>query len=135
MSKLLPLVLLTESVSHIEDLPVMEFIRAVQSITEKVITEKLDGDELVFGIDDIGLFTSLDIRAGKKNRFYDIADYNQTAGYNGYRAAHIAITKIEPQIRKHLEVGDLVKAEILFSQQPNAVKYSSGKKTSGQCSN
>lgn len=127
MSKLLPLVLLTESVSHIEDLPVMEFIRAVQSIKEKVITEKLDGDEIVFGIDDIGLFTTLDIRAGKKNRFYDINDYNQTAGYNGYRAAHIAITKIEPQIRKHLVVGDLVKAEILFSQQPNAVKYSSGK--------
>lgn len=115
--------ILQEGISHIEDLSNEEFISTVENIQDKVVTEKLDGANLWFGIDDIGLFTSREGKSPKKARFYDVKDYPEVANYNGFRGAHLALEKMEFTIRKHLKEGDLVEVEVLFGRQPNTVTY------------
>ena len=115
--------ILQEGISHIEDLSNEEFISTVENIQDKVVTEKLDGANLWFGIDDIGLFTSREGKSPKKARFYDVRDYPEVANYNGFRGAHLALEKMEFTIRKHLKEGDLVEVEVLFGRQPNTVTY------------
>ena len=64
------------SIQHIDDLDIKSFISAVRNIGTMQATEKLDGANLWFGLDDAGrLFTS---RTGKRDdsaRFYSEADY------------------------------------------------------------
>ncbi len=121
--KLLKQMLLREGIDHIEDLPLFEFMRTVQSINDKVVTEKLDGAQLWFGLDDKGLFTSREGKSSHRSRFYDVQDYPVIAAYNGFRGAHLALERVEPIIRKYLKVGDVVETEVLFGRQPNTVTY------------
>lgn len=115
--------ILREGISHIEDLSNEEFISTVENIQDKVVTEKLDGANLWFGLDDTGFFTSREGKSPKKARFYDISDYPKIANFNGFRGAHLALEKMEPVIRKHLKEGDTVEVEVLFGRQPNTVTY------------
>lgn len=112
-----------EGISHLEDLPLNEFIRTVESLKDKVITEKLDGANLWFGLDESGLFTSREGKSPKKGRFYDVTDYPMVANYNAFRATHLALEKAEATIKKHLKEGDMVEIEVLFGRQPNTVTY------------
>src|SRR5271167_622990 len=114
---------LHESISHIEDLPIREFIRTVEALKDKVVTEKLDGANLWFGIDDTGFFTSREGKSPKRGRFYEVGDYPSNANSNSFRAAHVALEKVEPTIRKYLKSGDTVEIEVLFGRQPNTVTY------------
>lgn len=123
MSSLLKNTLLVESIIHIEDLPIKEFIRTVEAMKDKIVTEKLDGANLWFGIDDTGFFTSREGKSPKRARFYSVNDYPEVANYNGFRAAHLALEKVEPTIRKYLQEGDMVEMEVLFGRQPNTVTY------------
>lgn len=43
MSSILSNIMLQESITHVEDLPINEFIRTVESLKQKIVTEKLDG--------------------------------------------------------------------------------------------
>jgi hypothetical protein len=115
-------ILLCEGITHIEDLPVDKFIEAVKDLKNKRITEKLDGANLWFGIDENGLYTS---REGKRtgSRFYSASDYSANSNYNGFRAAHLALEKVEPIISKFFENGDSAEIEVLFGRQPNTVTY------------
>lgn len=121
--KLLSSIVLREGIAHIEDLSLREFIRTIESMKDKIVTEKLDGANLWFGLDDRGLFTSREGKSSKGSRFYDVSDYAVVASYNGFRAAHLAIEKVENTIRKYLKVGDTVEMEVLFGRQPNTVTY------------
>lgn len=121
--KLLQRAVLRESISHIEDLPLRQFIRTVETLKDKVVTEKLDGANLWFGLDDRGLYTSREGKSTKQGRFYRIDDYPVIAAYNGFRGAHLAIEKVESVIRKYLKEGDTVEIEVLFGRQPNTVTY------------
>ena len=123
MTKLLKTIILAEGISHIEDLPVREFIRTVETLNDKIITEKLDGANLWFGLDDKGLYTSREGKSSHSSRFYNVSDYKPLAAYNGFRAAHLALEKVEPTIRKYLKQGDAVEIEVLFGRQPNTVVY------------
>ena len=123
MTSLLSSIILRESITHLEDLPLPEFIKTVETLKDKIITEKLDGANLWFGIDDNGLFTSREGKSPKKGRFYDVADYPMVANYNGFRAVHLALEKAEPVIKKYLQEGDMVEIEVLFGRQPNTVTY------------
>ena len=115
--------ILQEGISHIEDLSNEEFISTVENIQDKVVTEKLDGANLWFGIDDVGFFTSREGKSPKKSRFYKVTAYPNIANYNGFRGAHLALAQMEPIIRKHLKEGDTVEVEVLFGRQPNTVTY------------
>src|SRR5271157_257062 len=99
-------IILSEAITHIEDLPIREFIRTVEALKDKIVTEKLDGANLWFGIDDTGFFTSREGKSPKRGRFYNVGDYPSTANSNSFRAAHVALEKVEPTIRKYFKSGD-----------------------------
>lgn len=107
------------SIKHIEDLRVDDFINAIADFSKFVITEKLDGYNLRFGFDNVGLFY-IDKRT---KRYYDQESWENIPANNGHRSAHAALAFIEPQLRKVLNNGEAVEAEILYGRQPNAIVY------------
>ena len=121
--------ILSESISHLEDLDLREFIRAVSNIANMQASEKLDGAALRFGLDDQGrLYTS---RAGKSKQaenIYNESDYPYLSSSNGFRSAHAALKAKEQEINRILRPGDTVEIEVLFGRQPNAVTYGAGGK-------
>ena len=125
MKSLLSSIILAESIVHIEDQSIDDFIKSVETLKDKTITEKLDGAYLWFGVDDRGLYTSREGKSPKKGRFYNVTDYPMVSNYNGFRAAHLALEKVEDTITKILQEGDVVEIEVLFGRQPNTVTYGS----------
>lgn len=123
MRPLLTDMILSESIIHLEDLPMKEFIRTVESLKDKIISEKMDGQNLWMGVDDRGFFTSREGKSPKKARFYSVDDYAMVANYNSFRAAHLALEKVQDTIKKNLQSGDMVEVEVLFGRQPNTVTY------------
>ncbi len=121
--------LLAESITHLEDMDIQAFIRAVQNVSKMQASEKLDGANLWFGLDSEGkIYTS---RAGKRKNaenMYDEKDYPYFSAYNGFRAAHAALKQKEEQIKRVLRPGDTVEIEVLYGRQPNAVTYGAGGK-------
>ena len=121
--------LLTEGISHIEDLDVDTFIEAVSKIANMQASEKLDGSQLWVGIDEAGrLYTS---RAGKRKtaeNMYSADNYPMIANYNGFRATHLALEKEQDKIKNVLQPGETVELEVLFGRQPNAVTYGANDK-------
>jgi hypothetical protein len=115
--------ILHEGIAHLEDLSIQQFIKTVETLKEKIITEKLDGSNLWFGYDDKGFFTSREGKSSKSSRFYSETDYVAVAAYNGFRAAHIALETVKSQITQILKEGDLIEVEIMFGRQPNTVTY------------
>lgn len=116
--------LLTEGISHLEDLDIKTFIDAVRRIGTMQASEKLDGMNLWFGLDEKGeLYTS---RAGKKKgaeRMYSPDDYPYFTANNGMRAAHAALEKKERDIKAILSPNDTIEIEVLYGRQPNAISY------------
>lgn len=128
MNTLLRHSVLVEGITHLEELSLDDFIKTVETLKNKVVTEKLDGANLWFGIDESGLYTSREGKSPKKGRFYSVDDYAMVSNYNGFRAAHLALEAVESTIRKHLQEGDAVEIEVLFGRQPNTVTYGSDDK-------
>lgn len=121
--------IISEAITHLEDLDIQAFISAVKNIANFIASEKLDGANLQFGIDSQGrLYTS---RAGKTKSaesMYSEASYPYLSANNGFRSAHAALAAKEADIKSILEPGDAVEIEILFGRQPNAVTYGAGGK-------
>jgi hypothetical protein len=119
---------LTESIQHVEDLPVDEFIGVIKNITNLQAQEKLDGANLWMGIDDQGkFFTSREGKRHGSERRYGQTDWPKVSTNNQFRAAHAALEKVQDQIKQILKPGDMVEVEVLFGAQPNAISYGSGK--------
>lgn len=123
MSKLLNGVVILEGITHIEDLSTDKFIDTVEKLKDKIVTEKMDGANLWFGVDEKGLYTSREGKNKNQPRFYSVEDYPIVANYNGFRAAHLAFESVKDIIEDVLSVGDSVETEILFGKQPNTVTY------------
>lgn len=116
-------VALLESIIHIEDLSPRDFIREIETLNEKIITEKLDGANLWFGVDEKGFFTSREGKSPKQKRFYSVDDYPLIANYNGFRAAHLALERAKKVILKYLSIGNMIEIEVVFGEQPNTIYY------------
>jgi len=113
----------SRGIVHIEDLPHKEFQNALEHISEYEITEKIDGAELLFGIDDKGFYTSREKYGG--SRVYDVSEYGVTFPNSYKRAAHIALENVLTQMKSAgLKPGDQVEAEVLYGEVPNVVPYS-----------
>jgi hypothetical protein len=129
MTQLRTISLLSEGITHLEDLDVSAFVRAVANITKMQATEKLDGAELSFGLDKDGKFYTT--RAAKRKGaepVYNESDYPYFAAYNGFRAAHAALKSVEAEIKQVIRPNDMVEIEVLYGRQPNAVTYGAGGK-------
>lgn len=112
-----------ESVSHIEDLSPEEFLHSIKNIANLIATEKLDGAQLIVGIDNDGrLYTSRESKGGE--RMYKKTAPTRAAD-NGFCAAFTALKQAEPLLKQVLKNGEAVECEILFGRQPNAIVYGS----------
>lgn len=115
---------LSESVAHIEDLSIDEFIDALETLPTMIAQEKLDGSNLWVGIDDAGkLFTSREGKRVKSERRFTPDSWPKIAVFNQFRAAHAALIQKQDEISKILQPGDTIEAEVLFGDQPNSVSY------------
>lgn len=116
--------IISEGIKHIEDMPVHDFINALKNIHALEITEKLDGANLSFGLDDHGIFyTSREAKRGQ--RYYSEDQFPQSEFWAvGFRSAHRALLAVLKTMRKNgLKPGDVVECEILFGELPNTVPY------------
>ena len=114
---------LSKGISHIEDLPVVEFIKVLNNLHEYTFTEKLDGAEILFGIDEIGFYTSRETKGGV--RIYNEKDYGISFPSTYMRSSHRLLEQALPLLRDAgLSVGDQVEAEVLYGEMPNVVPYS-----------
>lgn len=114
------------SIKHIEEMLPEEFLHLTRNLSQMVVTEKLDGSNLVFGFDNGGqFFTSRESKGGK--RFYQSSDYEGYPADNPFKAAHEILQLLSQSFRHLLEPGDLVEAEVLFGRQPNAIVYGTSK--------
>lgn len=114
---------MSRGITHIEELSPRDFIRVVESLSEYEATEKLDGSQILFGIDERGFYTSREGKGG--NRVYNASDYELTFSNTYKRSAHLLLEAVLPYMeRAGLKIGDQVEAEVLFGEVPNVVPYS-----------
>jgi len=114
---------ITSGISHIEDLPLTEFIKVVNTLHEYELTEKLDGAQILFGIDDKGFYTSRETKGGY--RIYSESEYGLGFAETYMRSAHKLLEQSLPALRAAgLRPGDQVEAEVLYGELPNVVPYS-----------
>jgi hypothetical protein len=122
--------ILSESITHIEDLPVDRFIDVLRDMPSLSAQEKLDGANLWLGVDDEGkLYTSREGKRAGADRKYDAGEWALVSANNQFRAAHTALRQYAEEIKQVLQPGDTVEVEVLFGKQPNSVTYGAGGKS------
>lgn len=111
------------SIKHFEDLPVLKIEELLKSrFSGHFYTEKVDGSQLLFGMDEKGFYTSRETKGGK--RMYSISDYEMTFENTHRRAAHLALFLNLPSlIGAGLKPGVQVEVEVLYGRTPNVVSY------------
>jgi hypothetical protein len=113
----------SRGISHIEDMPVGEIIEILTNLPDFTITEKVDGAQILFGIDETGFYTSRETKGG--TRIYNEADYGITFVSTYMRSTHKLLEQMLPVLKgAGLRSGDQVEAEVLYGQVPNVVPYS-----------
>lgn len=113
----------SKGIPHIEDLPVLDFIDTLLNWDILEATEKLDGAQILFGIDDIGFYTSRESKGGK--RVYKESDYAIAFPTTYLRSVHKLLEQSYMKLwAAGMRSGDQVEAEVLFGAIPNVVPYS-----------
>lgn len=113
---------LVEYITHLEDLPLEQFMSAVANLSRYRADEKMDGANLLFGFDQRGrFFTSREAKGGK--RYFAESDYPDVSAYDPFKAAHRALQKHEDALRMVLGNNARVAVEVLYGAQPNTVAY------------
>lgn len=113
---------ISKGIKHIEDLDTESFLRVLTNLKEYEVTEKIDGSQILFGIDDKGFYTSRESKGGE--RVYSVEDYEITFSTTYRRAAHKLLENLLPELKKAgLKPGDQVEAEVLYGELPNVVPY------------
>lgn len=109
-------------IPHIEDLDVSTFIKNLENLKNLIATQKIDGSNLIVGIDSNNkLYTTRENKGGL--RFYNVKDFPKTSAYDGFKTAHAVLTTVEKEIKEYLTPGSALNLEILFGEQPNTVLY------------
>lgn len=116
--------LLSEGITHIEDLPIDVFISILKNLPSMKAQEKLDGANLWVGFDEEGRFYTS--REGKRNnaeRRYSEEDWPKVGAFDQFRAAHLALEQKQNDLKLVMRPGDTVEVEVLYGAQPNSVMY------------
>lgn len=109
------------SIKHLENSPINEVVNLLEDISRYSITEKLDGAQLLFGLDEVGFYTS----RGYDGRIYSHQTYPIEFHTTYRRSAHIALaSSINRLLAAGMVPGDQVEIEVLHGEIPNVVPYS-----------
>ena len=112
-------------ITHLEDLPIETFLRMLKELPKLRCVQKLDGANLVAGVDVQGRFyTSREQKGG--DRFYKVADFPKRPAYDGFKTAHAALEQVKDTLLKVLKPGMAISCEIIYGDQPNTVIYGRG---------
>ena len=114
---------LLEGISHLEDLEINKFIDTIGNFSKFIATEKLDGFNMRFGLDNDGKFYTSREAKGNKDLTYNANDYKNNAAQSKFRATHLGLEKKLSDIKKTLSPGEAIEVEVLFGRQPNAITY------------
>lgn len=113
----------SRGITHLEDLSINKFISVVSNISGHEITEKVDGAQILFGIDEHGFYTSRETKGG--TRVYNQLDYGFKFSETYMRSAHIVLESVLPLLKSAgLQGGCQIEAEVLYGELPNVVQYS-----------
>lgn len=111
------------SIKHLESISINELEELLYNLGDYEATEKLDGAQLLFGIDNRGFYTSRETKGG--TRIYDVSDYEIDYHTTFKRAAHIVLEQSLPKlVAAGMLPGDQVEVEVLHGEIPNVVPYS-----------
>lgn len=114
---------ISKGITHFEDLPYSEIVNVLANLKDYQITEKVDGAQILFGIDSNGFYTSRESKGG--TRIYNEGDYGITFPSTYMRSAHKLLEQMLPALKgAGMRPGDQVEAEVLYGQVPNVVPYS-----------
>lgn len=113
--------ILTEGISHLEDLSIDKFITTIDNLSKFIVSEKLDGAQLSFGFDVNGKFYTR--RKSSPVLIRKPSDFGVNGAANGFKSAHAALLKVVNTLRPIVGSGREVECEILFGNQPNAIQY------------
>src|SRR5690606_21069841 len=103
----------SRGITHIEDLEIKEFLDVVRDLKKYTVTEKVDGSQILFGIDERGFYTSRESKGGA--RVYSAEDYELKFSSSYMRSAHLLLEHVLPTLRDAgLHPGNQVEAEVLF---------------------
>lgn len=116
--------LLQEGIIHIDDLAVDKFINVIDNITYYSASEKQDGANLWVGVEGGKLFTSREGKHKASDRKFSVDQWENISPNDQFKAAHLALAKVETQIKKILSDNDVIEIEVIFGPQPNVVVYS-----------
>jgi hypothetical protein len=116
---------LTGSIPHFESLHPDKILAVVHDIIHNhddiTITEKLDGNNLIVGYDNLGKFyTSREAKGDQ--RYYSIHEYDNTAANACFIHAHDALQS-HPTLKHAIGNGFQIECEIMYGRQPNAIVY------------
>lgn len=109
-------------ITHLEDLPIETFIRMLKKLPELRCVQKLDGANLVAGVDVEGRpYTSREQKGGE--RFYEVTDFPKRPAYDGFKTAHAALMEVKDVFCKVMKPGTAISCEVIYGEQPNTVIY------------
>lgn len=123
MTSILQSVHLLESLSHLEDLEINKFIDTIENLSKFIVTEKLDGFNFRFGLDNKGKFYTSREGKGAIDINYKASDYDDNPVNAKFKAAHLGLQSVENKILNVLEAGEAIEVEVLFGRQPNMITY------------
>jgi hypothetical protein len=112
-------------IPHLEDLPIETAIRMLKELPKLRCVQKLDGANLVAGVDVEGRpYTSREQKGG--DRFYELSDFPKRAAYDGFKTAHAALMEAKDTFCKVMKAGTAISCEVIYGDQPNTVIYGKG---------
>lgn len=114
---------MSSSIPHIEDLGPIKLWHVIENLHKFRATEKIDGSQLLFGIDECGFYTSRETKGG--NRIYSADQYSNDFSTTYRKFAHTFLeSQLDTLRAAGLSCGDQIEIEVLYGTVPNVVPYS-----------
>lgn len=110
-------------ISHFENLPIRSFISVLNRLDEYTVSEKIDGSNLRFGLDESGKFYTSREHFGTRRK-YSLDEYGMNFSMTFQRYAHaVLVQHLDILKDAGLSCGDCIEVEILYGGLANVVRY------------
>lgn len=104
-------------ITHLEDLDDALFHRAINDLELCVVTEKLDGSNMRFGVENGQMYTVF----GNLDKVYSVDEHPENFSSNYRIFAHRALLTRESEVTS---LGDFeIEVEVLYDEIPNVIRY------------
>lgn len=105
------------SIQHLDDLSSRKMIDVVNRLEQFTTSIKLDGANLWFGIDSLGVFVSREGKNKSAARMYSGGDFEDVAPNDQFKATLSALQAVKTKLSEVMSPTDLVAMGISQGQQ------------------